>query len=415
MDKEFREFKTNKLFDIHPTKAYKMSNVDLYKESGDTPVLSNSSTNNGIGGYSGLKATEKGNMITFSDTTTGTDTMFYQPDDFIGYAHVQGLYPYDKDNWNEKECLYFISVMRKACGTGWSYSNKFTRTFVLNTTPSLPIKTDENNNPIIDDTHFYHDEGFIPDFEYMRERITELERERITELERYLLATGLNDYELTEEDKHILSLSTKSTFDEESNSENVIGDGLQIKKFKCKNLFISQTGDVDLQQKDVNGKGCYFINSGVENNGIKGKTDKKAKIFPANTITIDFWGNAYYRDFEYKMATHNHVFSLTGDVIKNEYVGLYIVSRMNYMKKLFSYSNMGTWNKIKELEIYLPIQINDKNEPVIDKECKYHSNGFIPDFNYMEKYIKVMEKIVIANVVKYKDEVITKTKEIVEK
>ena len=198
MDKEFREFHTSKLFDVHPTKAYKMSNGDLYKTNGNTPVLSNSSTNNGIGGYCGLKPTEKGNIITFSDTTTGTDTMFYQPDDFVGYPHIQGMYPYDKEHWNEKECLYFIGVMKTACGKGWSYSNKFTRVFVLDTTPLLPIKQDENGNPIIDDTHFYHEEGFIPDFDYMQGRIEELERERIEELEQYLVATlvatGLNDY-----------------------------------------------------------------------------------------------------------------------------------------------------------------------------------------------------------------------------
>ena len=43
------------------------------------------------------------------------------------------------------------------------------------------------------------------DWEYMQERITELEQERITELEQYLIATGLNDYELTDEDKEILA------------------------------------------------------------------------------------------------------------------------------------------------------------------------------------------------------------------
>ena len=67
MEDNFRLFKTSKLFDIHPTKAYKMSNRDLYKNAGTVPVLSNSSCNNGIGGYSSLKATENGNMITFSD------------------------------------------------------------------------------------------------------------------------------------------------------------------------------------------------------------------------------------------------------------------------------------------------------------------------------------------------------------
>ena len=139
-------------------------------------------------------------------------------------------------------------------------------------------------------------------------------------------------------------------------------------------MFSAQTGDTDLQQKDINGKGTYFINSGVEGQGIKGKTDREAKIFGSNTITIDFWGNAYYRDFEYKMATHNHVFSLTGDVIKNRIVGLYLVTTMSYMKKLFSYNNMGTWSKIKEQYIHLPIT---------------QSNEI--DFAFMESRIREME------------------------
>ena len=127
------------------------------------------------------------------------------------------------------------------------------------------------------------------------------------------------------------------------------------KDFKIGELFSAQTGDTDLQQKDINGKGTYFINSGVEGYGIKGKTDRKAKVFEANTISIDFWGNAYYRDFKYKMATHNHVFSLSGNVIKNRNVGLYLVSTMSYMTKVFSYNNMGTWSKIKEMLIHLPV------------------------------------------------------------
>lgn len=147
------------------------------------------------------------------------------------------------------------------------------------------------------------------------------------------------------------------------------------KEFKVGDLFIAQTGDVDLQQKDVNGKGLYLINSGVEAQGIKGRTDREAKVFERNTITVDFWGNAYYRDFEYKMATHNHVFSLSGEVIKNRNIGLYLVSTMLYMKKLFSYNNMGTWTKIKELSLRLPI----------------NQTGGI-DFSFMESRIREMEE-----------------------
>lgn len=147
------------------------------------------------------------------------------------------------------------------------------------------------------------------------------------------------------------------------------------KDFKIEDLFSAQTGDTDLQQKDINGQGTLFINSGVEALGIKGKTDREAKVFDSNTITIDFWGNAYYRDFEYKMATHNHVFSLSGDVIKNRNIGLYLVSTMSYMRKMFSYNNMGTWSKIKEQYIHLPVT----------------KKGNI-DFVYMESRIREMEE-----------------------
>ena len=162
-----------------------MSNGELYKTEGDTPVLSNSSANNGIGGYSGLKPTEDGKIITFSDTTTGTDTLFYQQDAFIGYPHVQGMYPYDKEHWNEKQCLYFIGVMKAACGDGWSYSNKFTRTFVSNTTPLLPIQTDEDNNPVIDPERKHHPDGYIPDWDFMEKYIRTIEKIVIADVVKY--------------------------------------------------------------------------------------------------------------------------------------------------------------------------------------------------------------------------------------
>ena len=391
----FKKYRVGDLFDIHPTNAYKMNNADLYLTEGSTPVLSNSSANNGIGGYSGLEPTEKGGIITFSDTTTGGDTMFYQADDFIGYPHVQGMYPFIADKWDEKCSLYAISTIRKTAGNGWSYAVKFNRALVKELMIELPVI----ENPNLDHEYTVDD----IDWQYMYDRITELERERITELDAYLQVTGLNNYELTEDDKKILSLSTKRASDEEGILEDIGEDEVRFGKFKMGTLFNSQTGDVDLQQKDVNDKGYFFINSGVENRGIKGKTDRPAKVFKAGTITIDFWGNAYYRDFDYVMATHNHVFSLSGDVIKNEKVGHYIIGKLSKLPQLFSYSNMATWNKLKVLDISLPIKSDAPDDYTVADI----------DFDYMERYIRAMEKVVIADVVKYKDKVIETTKKVV--
>lgn len=62
----------------------------------------------------------------------------------------------------------------------------------------------------------------------------------------------------------------------------------------------------------------------------------------------------------------------------------------------FSYSNMCSWNKIKDLSIKLPVK---ESEEI--------------DWKFMEKYIHAIEKIVIKDVVDYKDSIIAKTKEIV--
>ena len=64
----YRDFRVGDIFDIHPTSAYKLTNDGLFKVSGNNPVVANGSINNGIVGFSGLETTEKGNMITFSDT-----------------------------------------------------------------------------------------------------------------------------------------------------------------------------------------------------------------------------------------------------------------------------------------------------------------------------------------------------------
>lgn len=201
MDKRHEDFTVKKLFDIHPTAAYKLTNNDLYSTSGTTPVLANSSFNNGIGGYIGLEPTEKGGIITFSDTTNGASTMFFQPNDFIGYSHVQGMYPYDSSHWNEKCCLYFIASIQRASGCRFDYANKFNRDIVSALKVKLPIQTDSNDKAIIDTDYFYHEKGYIPDWDYMVEKITALEVKRIREikeehrreLEAYFKVTGIKD------------------------------------------------------------------------------------------------------------------------------------------------------------------------------------------------------------------------------
>lgn len=149
---EWKEFEIGDLFDIHPTKAYKKNNSYLFEERGINPVVVNSCYNNGIGGYTNLSCTEDGNIITFSDTTSA-NSIFYQKRAFVGYPHVQGMYPIGeyKDKWNEYTYLFFITLFRKkAINLNYNYVNKFTRESARKIKIKLPIDNDGN-----------------PDWEYM--------------------------------------------------------------------------------------------------------------------------------------------------------------------------------------------------------------------------------------------------------
>lgn len=179
----WKSFKIGDLFDIRPTKSYKMTNAHIFEKSGNVPVVTNSSRGNGITGYTVLKPTEVGGIITYSDTTT-SEGIFYQPDDFVGYSHIQGLYPKNKNSWSERSLLYFVSLFRKSAGGRFDYANKFNRENAKSLCVLLPMNR----------------KGEIS-FDYMERYISELEKERISELAAYLKVTGLENCVLTKPEK----------------------------------------------------------------------------------------------------------------------------------------------------------------------------------------------------------------------
>ena len=384
-----KEFRIGDLFDIHPTKAYKLKNYDLFATQGVTPVLSNSSSDNGIGGYCGLEPTEEGKIITFSDTTTGADTMFYQAKPFIGYPHVQGMYPHNYEVWNEKRYLYVISSIRKASGTGWSYAVKFNRALVRELMVELPVieNSDPNHEYTVDDI----------DWQYMEDRIKELEEDRIKELEAYLKVTNLDDYELTDEDKKVLSLSRKSARNENGSLETNCENGtLRYKKFIASDLFDIKKGK-RLTKANMMVGIINFVGSSSINNGITAKIGNTECIHSANTISVSYNGSVgevFLQEEPFWASDDVNVwypkFTFNTRVIE------YIMSVIKKCRKKYSYSAKWTLDKMKNEDLELPVTADGN-----------------PDFDYMERYIRAIEKLTIADVVKYKDKVISTTKKLV--
>lgn len=362
-------FRVGDLFDIHPTKYYKCTDSYLFALSGANPVVKNTKKNNGIGGYSSLECTENGGIITFSDTTTA-EAIFYQPDSFIGYSHIQGMYPYS-DKWTDKSMIYFMIVFKKcAIEKGFDYENKFTREIANDIRVSLPA-IDENT----------------PDFEYMSSYISDIEAKQIIELQNkrdlrlhnYLNAACITTYDFVDEDTYILNKK------------------VSYKKYALNELFTQQKGDTDIKKIHINGAGEPVISSGLTNQGVIGKTDVAAKIINANTITVDMFGNVFFRDFSYKMVTHARVFSLESIENISDEAQLYIVSKLKYLKAIYSYQNICTWEKIERDTIELPIS---------DDGC--------PDYEYMKRFITAIKKKVVKEAINMDDIIIQKTKKIIE-
>ncbi|MDR1562890.1 MAG: restriction endonuclease subunit S, partial [Dysgonamonadaceae bacterium] len=164
---EFEGFKIGGLFEINPTKWLKYSNDELLKGNGKIPLVSNSSTENGIMGYSEFAANNKGNTLTCSDTTMGADTMFYQKDDFIGYSHIQNLVP-KFDGFNKYVAMQIITSSRIATMGKFNYGAKFNREAMKKTKIFLPITT---NNQI--------------DFAFMQTLISAVQKLVIADVVRY--------------------------------------------------------------------------------------------------------------------------------------------------------------------------------------------------------------------------------------
>lgn len=149
-------------------------------------------------------------------------------------------------------------------------------------------------------------------------------------------------------------------------------------------MFESFNGNFDIKKEHINGVGNYVITAGLTNNGILGKTDIKAKVFNKNTITIDMFGFAFYRQFEYKMVTHARVFSLKAKFKTTQNQGLFLANSFHFLNQKFGYENMCSWTKIQNEKIQLPIT----------------ANGEI-NFPFMENFIAELEAERIAELEAY--------------
>ncbi len=350
---EWGEYRLGDLFDINPTKYYKLKNEEIISSDGSVPLISNSSTNNGVMGFSNLDANNIGNTLTCSDTTMGAETMFYQENDFIGYSHIQHLVPKFKP-FNKFIATAIISASRVTTTKKYDYGNKFNRVAMNKTKIQLPVKN-----------------GKI-DFKFMEHFVAELEAKHIKEIENYLSEIGLNDYQLTEQEKQVL--------------KDFETDRLKLGVFEISKLFTIHNTKSFNKNKLVYGNEYDYVTRTSQNQGVFQKTGF------VNSKNINLAGNwslgLMQMDFFYR---------------KNPWYAGQFVRKINFKgnlteKKAIYFSAL--LNKFKNK--LLTVLVRDVDELFLKSkiELPISKNKEI-DYNTIDNLISAIQKLVIKDVVLY--------------
>ena len=379
---KYEKYKLNELAKIEKVKGKPLSKY----EEGETPYVTGSQSNNGVVGYINApkKDISKGNCIVV-DPIKGL--CMYQENDFVGRgfsgASINALYI---EGMDETSAMFIIAAIKKVSLKVASYSYLFNSNKLAEAEIMLPTLD------ALDADSPYSSNGYVPDWKYMKDRVAELEKDRVAELENYLIASGLNDYEFG-------NLLKKM-------SAPYLGKGR-----KQDNVSKVRTSEFNLP----------LINCKYGNNGIMYYGREKDFRSYESVLTIIYngpptEGQVYYQE-KIGVYTDAYIVKLKSKEMSKE-LGLYLTSAMNqsihnHQKKKYSRGYKAIWTgRVENDDILLPIQTSHDGKPIIDPDRTYHPDGYIPDWEYMEKYIKATEKEIIKEVVLYKDKVIEKAKEI---
>lgn len=130
-----------------------------------------------------------------------------------------------------------------------------------------------------------------------------------------------------------------------------------------------------------------FVSRTAENNGCDGYvTVDNSDITKGDCLTVGAEGiYSFYQPKDF--ATGNKVYTLRNKSL-NFYQYMFISTILNKEDYKYCYGRARIKSKLEKEIIKLPIKCYSDKTPVIDRNKIYSSKGYIPDWQFMENYIK---------------------------
>ena len=362
---EWKPFIIEKLFTVKYGVNLELSNCDeiINNEEIGIKFVSRTESNNGV------SATvmpienvipQKAGLISVAGGGSVLST-FIQPEPFYSGRDLYTLA--SKDNISFEAKMFIITII-KANKYKYSYGSQANKTLPY-LELMLPVVKDDKNAPIIDKTCKYSDEGYVPDWQFMENYIKSL---------------------------HYKPLTTK-------NKVGNIGS-LEInnwKSFKVGRILSILNGKGITNDEIEENPGTFnAVQSGEENNGVLGKIDliyckkKKYTVSERSCLTVARSGSAGYVSFHPNgcVVGDSAKILLLPEKIASNGVYLFIQTLLTANRFKYAYGRKVTEEKYAEDEIKLPILMAADGTPVIDNSNEFSDEGYIPDWQFMEDYIK---------------------------
>lgn len=330
--------------------------------SGTTPYLCASAEDNAVSSYIDYRPDlkESGNCIFIGGKTF---VVSYQESDFFSNdSHNLALYLNDEDNATKPHLLFMASCIARSLGRKYTWGDSISKQKIKDDSVSLP------------QTH----SGEI-DFAFMDSFMRELEEERIRELAAYLKVSGLADSKLSASERKAL---------------NRFG-AIDWQEYNVKCLFGDSTRGKRLKSDDRIPGALPFVTAGEAEQGVSAFIGNKVAVFKKNTTTIDMFGSAKYRNWEYGADDHVAVVH-TENLPKHAAMFVTAACHKAAHTGAFDYGRNFYAKDADALNIMLPALASG-----------------LPDYDYMETFMLAVQKLVVKDVVDWAAKRISATQQCV--
>lgn len=361
----WQSFYLKDLYDIQMGNGFDKNKLD--EENPEVNLVSRVSYNNGVDvkvGYVDDVEPFEAGLVTVALGGSYLGSCFVQEEPFYTGQNVAVMK--SKYDMMTKSINIFISglVRFEAETKYYAFGRELNTHIRKDFDVKLPVKHNADGTFFIDKNKKYSEEGYVPDWQFMEDYIKSLHHKPLTTQNTNNKVPKLNTQEW--EEFYVSRTPTQSGL-------------LEIENCKCGSAGTLDAGN------DIN-----YIGAKKNDNGVMRKVVRDDSLVSRGNgilFICDGEGSVGYTNYMDEDFIGSTTTSIGYDEALNPYIALFLVSILDKEKFKYSYGRKYRAH-INKVVIKLPIQRNISGLPVIDTSKKYSKEGYVPDWEFMEDYIK---------------------------